>query len=153
MTDKKVITLQKERHLIDSQTGETQVIEQEFTRVVNKDKFIQVFLEDMRPLMGIKGKSELRVLMILWQMAEYDSNKLILIKDTKETIAKKAGYTYGGVSNAIAKLVKQKVLLRHNTSVYYINPIYFFKGSNKSRKDCFRVLVEYKLVSSNELSE
>lgn len=143
--EKKTMYHEKET-IVKNEDGTFDSHIQEFTRVVERDKFIQVYLEDMKGLLNLTSKTDIRVLISIWEKAQYNSNKIILIKAIKEDIAKEVGYSYQVVVNSISKLSKMDLLLREDTSVYYLNPKFFFKGSHKNRKDCFEFLIKYKLI-------
>lgn len=147
--DPKIIILEKQTNEIDQETGKVTTVRQEFTKVIERDKFIQVYLEDISGLLRIDSKVYLKILVKVWEQAQYNENRIILIKPIKEDIAEAVGCSTKTVNNGITELVKLKLLLRQDKSVYYLNPKLFFKGSHDRRVKCIQSMVSYKLIDPN----
>jgi len=147
--DPKIIVLEKQTNEIDQETGKVTTVRQEFTKVVERDKFIQVYLEDISGLLRIESKAYLKILIAIWEKAQYNENRIILIKPIKQDIADSVKCSIRTVNNGITELVKLKLLLRRDKSVYYLNPKLFFKGSHDRRVKCIQSMVSYKLIDSN----
>lgn len=136
--------------IVDSQTGEQIEHSRRFTKQVEKEKFMMVYLENMAGILEVNSPIEFKVLLSLWQLSEFDTNKIFIVKDTKEEIALKTGYQFKTVENAISKLSKKDLLIRKSTAVYFLNPKYFFKGSEIARANAAKVIFEFKFVDKTE---
>jgi len=145
----KVITLEKETIEIDKETGEQTTVKQEFTKIVERDHFIQAYIDGMRGILKIESKTDIRVLVALWLRAEYNTNRVVLIKQVKEEIAEELGYkNYRVIDNSISRLKKLDILHKKGTSYYYIDPNLFFYGSSKARTEMVEIVYKIKVANS-----
>lgn len=140
---------------IEKTTIEGQVKSISIYKKVSPEQFIRLFLDDLSGLLKIENMAEYKVMVHLWKMASFKDNgmgnKLVLVKAIKEDIAKEIGYSLQSVSNAIGSLVKKRLLINEGRSIYYLNPSYFFKGSESDRKDAieaYEVHITYEIESS-----
>lgn len=145
----KIVILEKQTNEINQETGKVTTVRQEFTKVVERDKFIQVYLEDISGLLQVDSKVYLKILIEIWKQAQYNENRVILIKPIKQDIADSVKCSIKTVNNGVTELVKLKLLLRQDKSVYYLNPKLFFKGSHDKRVKCIQSMVNYKLIDSD----
>jgi len=129
-----------------NEDGTLKSINHTILKSVPRDKFIQVYLEDIRVFMDLPDASSIKVLVNLWKYCTCDTNEIIIVKALKERIADNVGIKLQSVSNIISKLVKKKILIRRNTSIYILNPLYFFKGRDFTRQNLIRLIVEYELT-------
>lgn len=132
--------------VVDSHTISTQRIYKD------QDEFIQIYLNDMAGLMNISTKSELQILCCLWKYSTYPSddqngNCVIVNSKVLADIEKVTGLQKQSVRNTISKLTKSEnhLLIKDPTyrSTYYLNPVYFFKGSIKDRPKVMQVVLTY----------
>ena len=67
-------------------------------------------------------------------VAEWNTNRIILVKAIKEEIATKLEYSnYKQIDNSVRRLVEQNILIKGGRSEYYLNPEYFFRGTSQER--------------------
>lgn len=130
---------------IDKETGEVEIIERTVKRKVSKDKFIMLFLKDIRGIIDLSSKAEFKVLLAICEIVKYNSNEVILIKPVKEKIAEMSSVSYGSVQNAISKLRAKDILIRSASSTYILNPKYFFKGEDREKANVIKLTFEYQL--------
>lgn len=130
--------------VISQETGEIVELRRTFTKQTEKEKFVMFYLNAMSGLFDIASKSELRIVAEIWQIAEWDTNKVVLIKHVKQEIASKLDFSYQTVQNAISNLSKKKILIRKATGLYYLNPEYFFMGSELAKADAVKIIFDIK---------
>lgn len=131
--------------VIDHDTGEVTHEDRLVQRRVSSERFIMVYLDDMASILGLSKGAEYKVLMWLWERSEFDTNKIIIVKAVKKEMENDLGIAFRTIVNSISSLTKKKLLLTTDRSVYYLNPKYFFKGSDLARRKQIRVLIEYNL--------
>jgi len=135
----------EEINTVITEDGEILQTTSKIVRKTKSDDFMQVYLNDMSGLMRIRNKSELRILVKLWEIAKFDTNQVILVKAVKSEIAKSLKLAYKTVDNTISKLHKDGILLRKDTSMYFLNPKYFFKGYQENRPRVLKMILEYQI--------
>lgn len=136
--------------VVSIETGEMVEEKRLYKRRVEKEKFMIVYLESMSGILKIDSPIEYKVLLTLWEMSEYESNRIILVKSIKQEIADKLNYVFKTVENAISRLSKKGLLVKKDTAVYYLNPKYFFKGSEIARANAIKVIFDFKLDDNEE---
>ncbi len=136
----------------NEQTGETVVVENTLIRKVrSSQEFMQVYLEDYTSLLKVETITESKLLIILWAKSEYnnenttDGNRIVIIKSFKEMWAKELNVSLSTINNTLTSLVRKELLLSSGRSLYYLNPIHFFKGFLKDRPAVIRKVVEYRI--------
>lgn len=147
--------------IIDKESGEEITSRRVIKQTIAREKFMAIYLQDASGYLEIESTVHFKVLFALWQLAEFDTNELILIKSKKEEIAAKLEYAYKTVDNAITQLAKKQIIIRKNTSVYYLNPKFFWKGSEIARSKALEVVLQYniedfeneKIPSDSEVGE
>ena len=130
---------------VDKETGEIEVIEKKARRKVSRDKFIMMFLEDIQGVINLTSRAEFKVLIVICELVNYNTNEVILIKRIKEDIAKKISMSPASVANTIVRLAKKKILIKTSSSLYVLNPKYFFKGEEIERGKVLKLVLEYEL--------
>jgi len=131
--------------VISQETGEILESKKFYKQRVEKDKFMMVYLESMGSILKINSPIEYKVLLTLWEMSEFESNRIILVKSIKKEIANNLGYVFKTVENAISRLLKKNLLVKRERSIYYLNPKYFFKGSEIARAKAIKVIFDFNL--------
>ena len=123
----------------------------------NTEQFIQVYLEDMKGMMGIDNGTHLKVLFLMWRDSQYNSpsanegNIVTILKDDKEKWASEIGCSVKTINNAITALKTQGLLIGKARARYVLNPKFFFKGPIKERQQVIiNYEVEYVPNSQNE---
>jgi len=146
---KKNVIYEEHQKTWNEETGEILEVESKIVKKVSAESFMQVFLNDRSILYDIENKSQLRVLVELWQLSQFDTNQVVLVKAIKQIIADKVGCTLQTVDNHISKLLKKGLLIRKETSLYFLNPKYFFKGYAENRPKVIKAMVEYHIEEEN----
>lgn len=133
---------------IDYESGEITHEDRLIQRRVSADRFIMVYLDDMASILGLSKGAEYKVLMWLWERSEFDTNKIVVVKAVKKEMEQELGIAYRTIVNSITSLTRKNLLLNPDRSVYYLNPKFFFKGSDIARRKQIRVLLEYDLKNT-----
>jgi len=126
----------------NEESGELTAVRREIVKKVQKEKFGIVYLETVLQLLGIKSATHLRVMISLWSISEMDTNRIILVKSIKQELAEKTGYKIGTIQNSISFLSRKKILIHKDTSVYILNPKYFFRGNEMARAKTVELLLK-----------
>lgn len=132
--------------VLDNTTGEVLEERKMYKRQVEKEKFMLVYLESISGILRISSPIEYKVLLALWEMSEFETNRVILVKPIKESIAEKLNYGFKTVENAISRLAKKELLIKKGAGIYFLNPKYFFKGSEIARSNAIKVIFEFSLT-------
>ena len=148
------------KQVIDQLTGE--ILESTITnrKKVKPDEFMQVYLHDMAGLMQIKTLGQVKVLVWLWKDSTwyestdtYPGNKVTINKQLIDFIAGQIGLKEGVIRNAVSYFVKVGILLKDSSyrGVYYMNPIYFFKGKIGDRNS--KLYYKHEYLVEKDLDE
>lgn len=144
---------QLETKILDKETGEVVQVELTTFSTVKAEEFVQVYLNRNATLFGLSTFGEVAVMEKIILLSNYYDgtkdcygNKVYLVKDEIKKIAISLNMSIGSVRNVITSLVKKKVIFRDATNVYYLNPIYFFRGKISDRTKCVKLIQEYKIV-------
>lgn len=149
MSKKKNNSFSKETtHVVDREDGEILRTEIITRKRVTADKFVQLYLDDFGALMGIEGEGEYRLILWCAKNMNYDTNEVIIVNALKKRIASECNLSPYTINNAVSALVSKNLLLRKETSIYMLNPNYFFKGKIDDRAALIRT-VEYYIQEAD----
>jgi predicted transcriptional regulator len=130
----------------------------EITRYVDTPShFILVYLEDLSGLLRLDNLSDVKVLACVWEMSEMGTGEVILVKSKKEKIAQKTGLSYRVVEVCISRLAKKELIIKADegrSGLYIINPKWFWKGKEISRKETkkqLQLLLTYQIGDDEEI--
>lgn len=138
--------------LIDNSTGEITSQRKTLVKYVPYDKFVKIYLEDFSGVFDI-GRGDIKVLSYCWKIAEYNTGRIYLVKTVKEEMAAEIKIKLDSIENIIYRLVKKKLLLSEGTSVFRLNPNFFWKGEETARAEVLEIVIKYKLFTSTETAE
>ena len=125
--------------------NEKKELRKDIERQVSRDRFMRVYLSDIKGLLLISSNAEYQILFNLWASAKHNSNEVNIVKYHKEKLAKKLGFKYGYVCNCIKSLTKKDILIRKGKGVYILNPNFFFLGDDIARVDTILLALKYGL--------
>lgn len=145
----------EEKTYIDIQTGEMLSRESKIIKKIKPREFIQVYLEDLAGILSLYSKGEITVMTYIWKYSTYldeenqPGNLIKIDKLLKDKIKDSIKITDGSIRNIVASFKKKGLLLPHETTsgYYYLNPIYFFKGSLADNVKLYKKTIEYDLSS------
>jgi predicted transcriptional regulator len=132
---------------VDSSTGETTTLRKTIVKTIPYDKFIKVYLEDTSGILDI-GRGDIKVLSYCWKITEYNTGRIYLVKTIKEEMSEEIKIKLESIDNIIYRLVKKNLLISEGTSVYRLNPAYFWKGEESARAEALEIVIKYNLTSS-----
>ncbi len=138
--------------LIDNSTGEITSQRKTLVKYVPYDKFVKIYLEDFSGVFDI-GRGDIKVLSYCWKIAEYNTGRIYLVKTVKEEMAAEIKIKLDSIENIIYRLVKKKLLLSEGTSVFRLNPNFFWKGEETARAEVLEIVIKYKLFTPTETAE
>lgn len=138
----------KENTVIDASTGEVLEKTISVSKKVPTNKFIQIYIDDMKGLLKLDSGIQSNVLALIWQACEYSTdeerwNKIAILKDTKEKWAKAINCSVKTIDNTLTALVKKGLIASACRGVYVLNPKYFFKGTSEAREVLIRTNQTY----------
>ena len=84
-----------------------------------------------------------KVLLYCSQNCDINSNYINLGKHSRKRICELYSLSDGSVKNAVCRLAKSGALIRDDSSVYRVNPKYFWRGNQGERKK-YILEIEYK---------
>ena len=144
--------IQETTRTVDFSTGELITEEVKNFKTVKADAFMQVYLNDLSGLLEITSKKELILLAILWKHSTYTNpeslgNIVCVHAEVKLEVKNLTGMSEGAIRNSISKFVKKGLLIKYTNGrgLYYLNPVYFFKGSLNLRNRTIKYVLEYKI--------
>jgi hypothetical protein len=131
---------------IDISTGEI-VSENDLTKdilVRTQEEWYASFSNLIQALHKLTG-NEVKVLLWCAMNSRLNTNEVVLAKYIKERMGTELKLVVGSIENAIAGLVKKKLLQRLGRGVYHIDPDTTWRGDLKSRAKNIRVFLNYKI--------
>lgn len=124
--------------------------EKKFFKKVNVRDFIQVYLDDMSGLLGIKSLAEQQVLAWFWKFSQYpndefDCNYVSLSSLLFEKLQESTGLKPQSIRNTISALSKKRILIKDSKrrGIYYLNPQFFWKGKLSDNTRNMRLNINY----------
>lgn len=133
------------KETVDHKTGEVIIHESSFIKRVNSEEFIRVYLEDISGFLKISSGIEFKVLIVLWKESKWNNTSMVLDKIEKQKLADLIGIKLQSVSDTLTRLVKKDILLKRGRMRYLLNPVYFFKGDEKSREEVLKFEIQYQI--------
>lgn len=140
------VTYLEETLKVNTQTGEVE--EKETKRTIHlprEEDYVKIYIKHINYLNNLpQGLDD--IIYALLKKINYQ-NQIVINSAIKRQIAKELGKTFNTINQYITKLVKYDILIRVDTGIYYLNPIFYGKGSWKEilelRKK-LEILIEYK---------
>lgn len=140
------ITYIEENIKINAETGE--ISEQETKRVIKiprEEDYVKIYIKHINYLNNLPNGLD-EIIYALLKKINYQ-NQIVINSAIKRQIANELGKTFNTINQYITKLVKNDILIRVDTGIYYLNPIFYGKGSWKEilelRKE-LEISIEYK---------
>ena len=121
----------RKRELIDSETGETILVDQITKRVYGTKAFWKVYLMDFLSVLGIIDSKQLDVFIYIVSNTNPSNNTFI---GTYKEIAKACGVTHPTIAKIIKKLQNNNFIHKRLRGVWYVNPNILMKGNDTKRQ-------------------
>ncbi len=134
---------------LNMKTGE--VAEKETKRVLKiprEEDYVKIYIKHINYLNNLPAGLD-DIIYALLKKINYQ-NQIVINSAIKRQIAKELGKTFNTINQYMTKLVKNDILIRVDVGIYYLNPVFYGKGSWKEilelRKK-LKISIEY---SNNE---
>lgn len=133
----------KQRKMVAQVTKETidedgvlQIVETEktFVQKIDTEKFYMCFFEKMSSFYGIKHLSDMKLMVAMCELAEFNSGIVCMTQKTRTKLSEKAGISISNISKNLKRLVDIQ-LISYDAGDYQINPEVFWKGETKVRRE------------------
>ncbi len=124
---------------LDSETGELKIMttSKTYSIPVTNDSFYMTFFENMSGFFKIKSAIELKLIIKICTLAEYNTGKCNITSYLRKDICDELEITNQQFTNNI-KSLKNKNLITGERGTYMINPLIFWKGSTKERDNLIK---------------
>ena len=76
--------LYESHEIIINEDGEVLEQKTQILKKVKSQDFIQVYLSDISGLLKIDNGTQLKILTKMWEMAQFDTNQIVLVKAVKQ---------------------------------------------------------------------
>jgi hypothetical protein len=135
-----------EKQTVDFQTGEIKAISAEYVSD-NTERFVMGRTTDGTEwLAGLNNITELRLFLIMIEMARPNQNYLIIFTSYQaKGCADILGVSESMIVKSITKLIKADFLIRLSKSNYLANPLTFYQGGTKELMARNKIYQELKL--------
>lgn len=130
-------------HVINKDDGEILRSEIITRKRISAEKFVQLYLDDFGGLMNVKGDSEYKVLLWIAKSMNFETNEVVLTLAIKKRIAIETGLQVTTLSNTISSLYQKQLIIRVDSTIYMLNPKFFFKGRVEDRMVLVRTMQYY----------
>lgn len=119
----------KYQHTNQTTDAEGNITESTTTRefkIPREEDYIKIYIKHISYLNDLpKGLDD-----IIYALIQYTTygNQIIINSSIKRKIAEDLGKSFNTINQYITKLVKNDILIREDTGVYYLNPAIYGKG-------------------------
>jgi len=130
MSNVKKITYLEEEFKINNETGEIQ--EKSTCRTIHlprEEDYVKIYINHINYLNNLPQGLD-AIIYALLKRINYQ-NEIVINSAIKRQIAKELKKTFNTINQYITKLVQNDILIRVDTGIYYLNPIFYGKGSWK----------------------
>lgn len=137
---KKVFLESTQQEFVDQETGEVKLIE---TRKLHKittkseDRFFQVYYETLANFYELKYADDLRLLIKLAELAEFNTGRVLLPSSVREKLCEELKLHTTNLSKSLKRL-KEKDLIQGERGEFVINPNVFWKGDKNIREQAMK---------------
>jgi len=136
--------------VIDTATGEIieEYSESQYKEIVahSKDEFAFIYAS-LNPVLSKLSKPAILTYLQLIQRVSINTNELMLVKPTIETIAKAMNVGSQYIRNAMVVLKKKDILISKGSGLYVLNPLHSWRGNTDERVTSMRLVLELKLTN------
>ena len=119
--------------VLNMETGDYIVTKREWSEKIKPETFYMSFIENMSGFFKLKSSSDIKLLVKMCTIAEFNTGTVSLATATRITIAEELDITNSQISKSINNLIALK-LITGGKGIYTINPSVFWKGDAKSRE-------------------
>ena len=126
------------------ETGEISESQRVIRKVINKDKFVRTYIEDICKLAKCTG-AEQSIILASLQFVDYESNELIINSGRRKEIAENAGIKDSTFNVNLGRLISKNIIVKIKGRLF-LNPRLFFFGSDIDREKVLKLTLNYELI-------
>lgn len=133
---KKVFIKSESTSFVDQESGEVVLLETKKLHKIqtkSEDRFFQVYYETLASFYDLRYTDDLKLLIKLAQLAEWNTGKVLLPSSIREEICTELMIHTTNLSKSLKRL-KEKDLIQGERGVFVINPSVFWKGDKDVRE-------------------
>lgn len=137
---KKVFLESTTQEYVDSTTGEVKLVEtKKLHKITTKseDRFFQVYYETLASVYQLKYADDLKLLIKLAELAEWNTGRVLLPPTIREEVCKSLEIHTTNLSKSLKRL-KEKDLIQGERGDFVINPSVFWKGEKSVREQALK---------------
>ena len=131
----KKLKSQEVKEFVNTQTGEVETIvtSKTFSIQTTPENFYFTFIDTISAFIGVKSALEIRLIIYLCTIAEFNTGKISITAGKRIEIQKylEIDKTY---LSTLLKNLKTKGLIKGNRGEFELNPMLFWKGSLNARE-------------------
>lgn len=127
----KTLIGEKERVLIDKETGEEVRVNQITKRMYGTKQFWKVYLMDFLQVLGVLDSKQVDILIYILENTQQATNTFI---GTYIKIQKEVGVTSATVAKVMKKLQEKKFISKVQNGVWQISPMIMMKGNENKQQ-------------------
>lgn len=133
--------------IIDSDTGEVMDEKTVHYIIENEKEFFLTYCKVLGLLKNMK-LGEIKTMAWIVSHTTFNDNTVVLTGGIKRIIASDMGISVSVINNSLAPLVEKGILYRNSDAkdrrdaIYYINPEYYWKGTQENRQKMLRLVLE-----------
>ena len=140
--------------IIDFETGEVLDVQSRTDKIIveSSKQFFYTYCKVLGVMNKLTG-AEIKIINWIMGNIPFNTNRIVLTKGIKESMAKDMGLSESSIKCSIPNLVKNKMLIKESSSrdgIYMINPDYYWKGNAQTRYKELKYVLE---LSYNEKKE
>lgn len=137
---KRILTKSNIKQVVDESTGELKIVETEktYTVRIEPDRFYMVFFEKMASFYGIKHLSDIKLIICMCELAEFNTGVVYLTPKNREFIVGKTKISLSNISRNLKRLMALG-LLSCEKGNYTVSPEVFWKGDTKTRSEIIKI--------------
>jgi hypothetical protein len=113
---------------IDNKTGETSETKK-FSKISipKEENYIKIYIKHINYLNNLPNGLDPLIYALIKRVGY--NNQIIINSSVKRQIADDIDKSFNTINQYITKLVKYKIILRKDTGIYVLNPVFYGKGS------------------------
>ena len=120
----------REKHLVDTETGEAYDVQQITKRIYGTKNFWKIYLMDFMQVLGILDSKQVDILCYIMEHTQAATNTFI---GTYKKIAAEVGVSEPTIATVFRKLQKAKFIRKVQNGVWVISPNIMVKGNDFKR--------------------
>lgn len=138
----------RKKELIDSDTGESIIVDQITKRVYGTKNFWKVYLMDFLSVLGIIDSKQLDVFIYILENTNSSNNTFL---GTYDKISKDVGVCRQTIARVMKKLQENNFISKIQNGAWSVNPNILMKGNDTKRQILLSYYNSEKPINSNKI--